>query len=210
MMPAKVSRREFLRLAALTGTGAALAACAPAAAPAPAPAEPAAPAAEAPAAEAPAAEAPAAAPVELEFVMNTSPGWDEAVNTVMDMFMEMYPDISIKFTPIDWDQLTVVLPPRFAAKDPPDLLLTDCFWPWVQQGLVVDLQPLIDRDGVDLSLISDLGAGVILGDPVRYGLPFDFTGSVIGYNKTVLDKYGCVSQGVGRPMISTGSHHADT
>jgi ABC-type glycerol-3-phosphate transport system substrate-binding protein len=43
---------------------------------------------------------------------------------------------------------------------------------------------------VDLSLIADLGAGVILGDPARYGLPFDFTGSVIGYNKTVLDKYG--------------------
>ncbi len=48
-MPTIVSRREFLRLAALTGGGAAIAACAPAAVPTQAPAEP---AAEQPEAEA--------------------------------------------------------------------------------------------------------------------------------------------------------------
>jgi multiple sugar transport system substrate-binding protein len=86
--------------------------------------------------------------------------------------------------------MTVVLPPRFAAKEPPDLLLCDAFWPWVQQGLVLDLKPLIDKDKLDLSLIADVGTGQITGNPTRYGLPFDFTGSVIPFNKTHFDKYG--------------------
>jgi len=198
-MSTPFSRKTFLKLAGTSAASAFLAACTPAPPAAPVAAPTSAPQltqppepTEAPAAtEAPApTPAPAAASVALEFVMNTSPGWDDAVNKMMGMFMKDHPDISIKFTPIDWGQLTIVLPPRFAAKDPPDLLLCDCFWPWVQQGLVADLNPLIERDKVDLSLIADVGAGLLGGNPARYGLPFDFTGSVIGYNKTMFDKYG--------------------
>ena len=188
-MPERVSRRMFLRLAGMGTAGAVLAACAPArpeATEAPPAATKAPQATEAPVASA----APESAPVELEFVMNTTAEWDDAVNEVMDLFMEQNPGITIVYAPVDWDQLAVVLPPRFAAKEPPDLLLCDVFWPWVQQGLVIDLNPLIERDQIDLSMISDLGAGLLGGDPARYGLPFDFTGSVVCFNKALFDQYG--------------------
>jgi multiple sugar transport system substrate-binding protein len=197
------SRRKFLQLAGTGIAGAVLAACAPAAtAPpeAPKPADTQAPVAtQAPAAtEAPAAATPvpttapppAEAKASLEFVMNDSPGWADSVNKMMKMYMDAHPNVTVKFTPVDWGQLTVVLPPRFAAKEPPDLLLCDAFWPWVQQGLVLDLNPFIEKDKPDLSIIADKGAGLVLGNPARYGLPFDFTGSVIPFNKTHFDKYG--------------------
>ncbi len=189
----KVTRREALRLLGLGALAAATAACAPAT---PKPTEapqPTAAAQEAPTAVPEATEAPTAAPatkVDLEFVMNDSPGWADAVNKVMKMFMDQHPNITVKFTPIDFGELKTVLTPRFAAKDPPSTLLCDCFWPWVQQGMIRDLNPLIDRDQVDLTAIADLGAGLLFGKPDRYGLPFDFTGSVIAYNKTLCDKYG--------------------
>jgi len=187
-----LNRRKFLQLAGMGIAGATLAACAPATTAAPA--APQAPAAtQAPAAAASAvpnsAPAPAGAQASLEFVMNDSPGWADAVNKMMKLYMDSHPNVSVKYTAIAYDQLTTVLPPRFAAKEPPDLLLCDAFWPWVQQKLVLDLNPYIEKDKLDLTIIADIGTGQILGDPIRYGLPFDFTGSVIPFNKTHFDKY---------------------
>jgi len=174
-----LNRRKFLQLASTGIAGAVLVACTPAA-----------PATQAPAAVPTTAPAAADTAASLEFVMNDSPGWADSVNAMMKKYMDTHPNVTVKFTPVAWDQLTTVLPPRFAAGEPPDLLLTDAPWPWVQQGLVIDLNPLIDRDKLDLSLIADTGTGRLPGDSKRYGLPFDFTGSVVAYNKTHFDKYG--------------------
>ncbi len=94
-MPAKVSRREFLKLAALTGTGAALAACAPAAAPAPAPAAPA-DATQAP--EAPAAEAPAGEKKKLIFSSYTWSGYEAAMRDVIAGWNTDHPDVEVEQT----------------------------------------------------------------------------------------------------------------
>ena len=183
-MTQNLSRRSFLKTAGMGMTAALVTACAPAATQAVKPADTAAPVAQ------PTKAPPSVGPVTLEFVMNDSPGWADSVNKMMKMYMDKNPNVTVKYNPVAWDQLTIVLPPRFAAKTPPDLLLCDAFWPWVQQGLVLDLQPFLDKDKPDTSKIADMGAGIILGNPVRYGLPFDFTGSVIAYNKTAFDKYG--------------------
>ncbi len=192
-----LNRRKFLQLAGMGIAGATLAACAPAATAVPEVAMPA--ATQAPNAtavpEGVATPVPTSAPAaaesnaSLEFAMNDSPGWADAVNKMMKMYTDAHPNVTVKFTAISFDQMTTVLPPRFAAKEPPDLLLCDAFWPWVQQKLVLDLNPFIEKDKVDLSIIADTGTGQIIGDPTRYGLPFDFTGSVIPFNKTHFDKY---------------------
>ena len=183
-MSKDLSRRGFLKTVSIGMGAALLSACGPAATQAVKPADTLAPTAQ------PTAKPPSAEKVSLEFVMNDSPGWADAVNKMMKMYMDKNPNVTLKYNPIEFGQLTTVLPPRFAAKTPPDLLLCDAFWPWVQQGLVLDLQPYIDRDKPDVSQIADMGAGVILGKPTRYGLPFDFTGSVVAYNKTAFEKYG--------------------
>lgn len=179
-MSTMINRRKFLKMAGTGIAGAVLVACAPAATQAPQVGE----------TSVPTAALPEAEEVSLEFVMNDSTGWSDAVNKMMAKYMELHPNVKVRFNPVAFDQLTVVLPPRFAAGEPPDLLYCDAFWPWVQQGLVIDLNPFIQSDDIDLSKIADTGAGVIIGRPERYGLPFDFTGSVVAFNKTHFDKYG--------------------
>jgi len=118
-MTATLSRREFLRIAALTGAGAAVAACAPAAAPTQAPAEPT--AAEQAGAEQPAEQAPAAAEaVELNVLAEN---WGEVYNALMkvigDEYMKENPNVTVtwEFDPEWRTKLTTLL----AAGTPPDL-----------------------------------------------------------------------------------------
>ena len=120
-MPKIVSRREFLRLATLTGAGAAIAACAPAAAPTEAPVEPAAPEAETEATEAPvAADAPATETIELKLL---NENWGEIYNNLMmvigDEYMKENPGVKLawEFDPEWRTKLTTLL----AAGTPPDL-----------------------------------------------------------------------------------------
>ncbi len=120
-MPVTVSRRAFLKVAALSGAGAALAACAPAAAPAPAPQPP---AAEQPAeqtsTEAPAAPAASSAPVELKVLAEN---WGEVYNELMSVIGDEYtkenPNVTVtwEFDPEWRTKLTTLL----AANTPPDL-----------------------------------------------------------------------------------------
>jgi ABC-type glycerol-3-phosphate transport system substrate-binding protein len=114
-MLVNVSRREFLRLAALTGAGAAVAACAPAAAPQQ-------PAAAEPAVEQPAEQpaAPAGEQIEIKLL---NENWGEIYNNLMtvigDEYMKENPNIKLswEFDPEWRTKLTTLL----AAGTPPDL-----------------------------------------------------------------------------------------
>ncbi|HEV8638593.1 MAG TPA: extracellular solute-binding protein [Chloroflexota bacterium] len=172
---------------------------APAAAPTTAPAAPptAAPAAPTAAPTAAATTVPAAKPatsgerVQIKFAYHVWPGWEDAVKNVIKAYEEKQPRVSVKFELMDYAQLAPTLTPRFAAKDPPDVVHGDSGVPWVEQKLMIDLRDLIKRDNVDLTKLGKtLPNGQLLGDPAQYGLPLYVTGGLIYMNKTLFDKYG--------------------
>ncbi len=92
MAKKNLSRRDFLRMSAMTSAGLVIVACAPAPQPA-APAD----APDAVATNTPAAAAPAAEGVTLDVVMDT-PEYQNQHRQIFDIFEEENPDIKINFT----------------------------------------------------------------------------------------------------------------
>lgn len=191
MSEIRVPRRAMLRMLALGAVSAVVAACAPQAKPTEAPpAATAAPQATAvPTAVPPTA---AAEKVELDYVYHFWPGWKETEAKLEEMFKAKFPNITIKYEAIDWGELKTTMTPRFAAKQPPDVIIADGSFPWTAEGQLIDLLPLVDRDKLDLNTISELPIGQVIGDPKKgqYGLPAYLVGTVFAYNKGLFDKYG--------------------
>src|SRR5262249_31794355 len=99
--------------------------------------------------------------------------------------------VTVKYELMDYAQLAPTLTPRFAAKDPPDVVHGDSGVPWVEQKLMIDLRDLVKRDSVDLTKLGKtLPNGQLLGDPAQYGLPLNGPGGLINMNKTLFDQSG--------------------
>ncbi|NOZ28539.1 MAG: ABC transporter substrate-binding protein [Chloroflexi bacterium] len=143
-----LTRREFMRLIALTGAGAWVAACAPAAPQAPAEGK------------APAAEEGGEAerqPVTLRFWHhwggNRVPLMEEQINR----FMEKYPWITVEVTLQPWDQRLEKILTAVAANDPPDVtMLGRHDMPsFVEQNALLPLDSWMERDGVTKDLFYE-------------------------------------------------------
>jgi len=136
--------------------------------------------------------APTPEAITIEFVYNVWPGWQEALEQIIVNFQEANPHLTVAFTNMDWGQFIPALTPRFAAGEPPDIVASDGAFPWVQEFQLLDLRPFVERDQLDLSVIKALDPARVVGDPTggQYGLPFDFTGSIVAWNKTMFDQYG--------------------
>jgi multiple sugar transport system substrate-binding protein len=129
--------------------------------------------------------------VEIRLVYHVWSGWEDALKTIIQDFEAKNPSISVKYELVDYTQLETTLTPQFAAKSPPDLVISNGNFPWAAQGLLLDLRDRITADNVDTTLIADTTIfGRVLGKPEQLGLPVYLTGGLVFYNKTLFDKYG--------------------
>jgi len=143
----KLSRRDFLRVSALTAAGAALAACAPAAPPVPPPTAPQAPQPTAP--PQPTAVPPAPAPVTVTFT-----GWrgteeNDGVLAAAKYFMQQNPDIKINWIQIPENYAEKLLS-MVAAGTPPDTAFcyNTIFQDYARKGLLLDITSKLKADPV--------------------------------------------------------------
>lgn len=127
MVHKTVSRREFLRLAALAGGGLAVAACAQPAAP-----QPAAPAAAAPT-QAPAAAAPTAAPaaatnMEVSVWYQSWPASDAVLKRVQPVFEASHPGVKLNVQGLTYEDLNNKFLPSIAAGTEGDINMLYTNW----------------------------------------------------------------------------------
>jgi len=179
-------------------------ACSPAAPTAPA--QPAAPAATAQPAPAQAATQPAApaatqaptqaaAPatssekVELTFSVWGDPEELKVLQSLADDFSKENPNIKITVTVADWTTYWDKLQTQLAAGTPPDVFAMDApLYPDYQsRGVIMNLQPYIDRDKFDLSDYYPTALQCYKTPDGYYGLPRDVQPSVMYYNKDMFD-----------------------
>ena len=158
----------------------------------------AAPAAPAPAADAPAADAGAAAQtapsgdaVTIEYAL-----WDAnqlpAYQACADAFMAANPNITVNITQSGWDDYWNTIQTGMVAGTAPDVFTDHLakYPEFAAKEQLVDIQPYVDADQVDLSVYLGELADLWARDGKRFGLPKDWDTIAIVYNQDALDAAG--------------------
>ena len=112
---------------------------------------------------------------------------------IVDAFAAMNPTITVNVTVADWDTYWPKLQTSLAGGDAPDVFLMDgpLFPDYQTRDQLLDLNPLIARDGFDTSQLADLAVKDFTGaDGHQYGLPRDMSTIGLYYNKKMFDAAG--------------------
>ncbi|RME97883.1 MAG: sugar ABC transporter substrate-binding protein [Chloroflexi bacterium] len=141
-------------------------------------------------AEQPKAEAPAEA-VTLQYSL-----WDAnqlpAYQTCADNFTAQNPNIKIEISQLGWGDYWNNLQTSMVAGNAPDVFTNHLakYPEFVANNQLVDIQPMVDKDNVDLGIYMGDLADLWTKDGKRYGLPKDWDTIAVIYNKEMLDAAG--------------------
>ena len=122
--------------------------------------------------------------------------WDQnqppAYQACANAFEKQNPDIKIKITQTGWVDYWNALNTAFVSGTAPDVITDHLarYPEFVQNNLLVDLAPLIERDKVPTDVYFG-GLVKVWGKAGKqYGLPKDWDTIAIVYNKSMLEKAG--------------------
>lgn len=122
--------------------------------------------------------------------------WDDtqvpAYQQCADQFHEANPNITIKISQAAWGQYWTNLTTQMAAGSAPDVFVDQAsYYPqFVQDKQILDIQPNVDKDGIDLSQYVAGVADLYKDGDARYGLPKDWDTIGLVYNKADLATAG--------------------
>lgn len=150
------------------------------------------PAAEEPVAEEPVAEEPAATePVTIRYTM-----WDAnqlaPYQACAAAFTEKNPGIIVNVEQAGWDDYWNAIQTGFVSGDAPDVF-TDHLAKYPEFAVkeqILDIQPFVERDGVDTSIYLPGLADLWVREGKRYGLPKDWDTIAVFYNADMLAAAG--------------------
>jgi multiple sugar transport system substrate-binding protein len=183
----KLSRREFLKVAA-TGIGGAafLAACVPVTVQQQA-------GTGAAAVEEKSVEAPPAEEITLSFGHH----WEAAFRPRQDEFDEKYleahPNIKFEITYNTWSDHNQIVPTWAAAGTLPDIIYVHgrYAFPWNYEGVMVSAQDYIDADPeFNVEGIWEESLRLYRFKGKQYEIPYDHGPIILGYNKDIFDQHG--------------------
>lgn len=107
-------------------------------------------------------------------------------------FSEQNPDIQVSIEQLGWDDYWTNITTGFVSGTAPDVFTNHLarYPEFVANDQLVDLQPLVERDGVDTGQYIGELASLWERDGARYGLPKDWDTIAVFYNKEMLDAAG--------------------
>ncbi len=111
---------------------------------------------------------------------------------IVDAFHVANPKITVKVTVSDWDTYWDKLQTGIAGGDAPDVFAMDgpLFPDYQSRDVLLDLKPLIDRDGYDLGQLADQAVADFTTPGGQFGLPRDLNVIALFYNKKMFDAAG--------------------
>ncbi len=122
--------------------------------------------------------------------------WDDnqqaSYQACAEAFHTANPDVTIKITQTAWAQYWQNLTTQLAAGDAPDVWTNQLsYYPqFLANQQILDIQPYVDADKVELSQYQDGLADPWTKDGGRYGLPKDWDTEAIVYNSQMLAAQG--------------------
>lgn len=131
-------------------------------------------------------------PVEIRLSgWSSSPAEAEILEQLLKDFETQNPDIKVKYEPVTGDFFQK-LQTDLAAQTEPDVFYVDVFWAQdlMERGLLLELDPYIQKDGVDL---SDFEPALLQGFQYQgktYGLPKGYSTLGLFYNKQLFSDAG--------------------
>ncbi|MDI1461292.1 sugar ABC transporter substrate-binding protein [Catellatospora sp. KI3] len=133
----------------------------------------------------------AAGPVTLNYWL-----WDDnqkaSYQQCADAFHTANPDVTIKISQSAWNEYWQNLTTQIAAGDAPDVWTNQgSYYPqFVSSGQILDIQPYVTADKVDLSQYSGGLADLFTKGDQRFGLPKDWDTMALVYNTEHFTKQG--------------------
>jgi multiple sugar transport system substrate-binding protein len=114
-----------------------------------------------------------------------------AYQACADAFHAQNPNITVDITQLAWGDYWKALTTEMTAGTAPDVFTDSvAYYPDFQaNGQIVDLQPYVDRDKVDLTQYQT-GLDMWVRDGKRYGLPKDWDAVGLVYNQKMLQDAG--------------------
>lgn len=196
--PRKLSRREMLRLTAMTGVGLVAASCVPAATPAPKPTE-------APVAPPTAAPAVAKAKVPLRLVvMDYDEKMKPDTQALVDAFNQSQDKIEVKLDVYSWGQGHDMLVTQISGGQAPDLANGNSQWlgEWAGINEVLPLDDLLPKDFLAAFQPSGLNAFTVNGKLMA--LPYFLDPRALYYRKDLFEKAGLKPPETWEDVIEAG------
>ncbi|WNI21464.1 sugar ABC transporter substrate-binding protein [Streptomyces sp. ITFR-16] len=130
-------------------------------------------------------------PVTLNYAL-----WDDrqlpAYKECADAFTKANPDIRIKISQTAWAEYWTNLTTGLASGTAPDVFTDHVgYYPkFVKSEQLLDLQPYVDKDGIDLGQYQKGLPELWVKDGKRFGLPKDYDTIALVYNADMLKKAG--------------------
>jgi multiple sugar transport system substrate-binding protein len=112
---------------------------------------------------------------------------------IADAFTAANPNIKVNVDVSDWDAYWDKLQTGLAGGAAPDVFAMDgpLFPDYQSRDVLLNLKPMIERDGYDLTQLADQGvADFTTDDGGQYGIPRDLNTIVLYYNKAMFDAAG--------------------
>jgi len=138
------------------------------------------------------AEAPAAdEPIVLEYWM-WDPNFAEQEQAMIDEYEKLHPNVTINLTALDPKSYYTKLTAMAAAKQMPDVfnMHPNSVEDYVEQNALLDLTEMIKNDFKKDEYFWSVLESSFNVNGKYYSVPFAWVGSLLYYNKDLLDKHG--------------------
>ncbi|HWV34358.1 MAG TPA: sugar ABC transporter substrate-binding protein [Thermomicrobiales bacterium] len=122
--------------------------------------------------------------------------WDAnqlpAYQACADKFTEENPNITVEIEQLGWDDYWTGIQTGMVAGSAPDVFTNHLakYPEFAEKNQLVDIQSMVDADGVDVSIYEGELADLWSRDGKRFGLPKDWDTIAVVYNKEMLDAAG--------------------
>ena len=121
--------------------------------------------------------------------------WDEAQKAGMDelvrLFEESQDDIIVESTIVPFGEYFTKLQTALPTGTGPDVFWMNISAPdYIEPGLLLDITDRIEEAGIDMSKFPEAVTGMYEVEGRIYGIPKDYDGTAVYYNKAIFDEMG--------------------
>lgn len=141
-------------------------------------------------------ESPPEPPAQKSQVTITYAIWEQmqvdAHQQIIDAFQAKHPEIKVDLQLVPWSEYWNKLQTAQAGGSSFDVFWLNGpnFQVYASKGVLLDLQPMIDRDNIDMSVYPESLVELYSYNGHSYGMPKDFDTIALYYNKDIFDAAG--------------------